>query len=238
MSTISIPGSSNVDITVYGPGTVIAGNGNDRIDITGQGSIIVGSGHDTLTLNTTGVISQVGSLGHDTIYTGTGNSVVYEQGLATVHGAFGALDIYGGSMEVKYYNGVPVESVLSGHATLIGGATDPEFLAGPGTSYMQGGTGNDTFVGGSGHATMIGGTGQNLFEFITKESGGQDIIKNFVAGHDQLYVEGYSLSYLESHHDISTHGGNTYITIDSGQTTIELQGVSTLKASDFTTIKH
>jgi hypothetical protein len=58
VSTISIPGSSNVDITVYGPGTVIAGNGNDRIDITGQGSIIVGSGHDTLTLNTTGVISQ------------------------------------------------------------------------------------------------------------------------------------------------------------------------------------
>lgn len=235
---VSIPGSNNVDLKIYGDGTVVAGNGNDNIDVTGYGNIIVGSGHDTLTLNSSGIVSQVGSHGLDTITVGTGDAVIYEQGLATVHGVFGALDFYGGTMEVKYYHGVPVEQALSGHMTMIGGATDPEFLAGPGTSYMIGGKGSDTFVGGTGHATMIGGSSSNLFEFITKEVGGQDIIKNFVSGHDQLYVEGESLSYLQAHHDISVHGGNTYISLDGGATTIELQGVSALKASDITTIKH
>ena len=65
--------------------------------------------------------------------------------------------------------------------------------------------------------------------------GGQHVIKNFVSG-DQLYIEGYSLSALQS--DISTHGGNTYISIDGGKTTIELEGVTHLKASDITTNKH
>lgn len=235
---VSIAGSTNFDLKIYGDGTVVAGNGNDNIDITGTGKIIVGSGHDTLTLNYSGVISQLGSHGLDTINVGSSDAVIYEQGQATIHGVFGALDFYGGTMEVKYYNGVPVEQALSGHMTMIGGALDPEFLAGPGTSYMIGGTGADTFVGGTGHATMQGGSSNNLFEFIAKEVGGQDVIKNFVSGHDQLYVEGESLSYLQSHHDISVHDGNTYISLDGGATTIELQGVTTLKASDITTVKH
>ena len=235
---ISVAGSTNFDLKIYGDGTVVAGNGNVNIDITGNGNILVGSGHDTLTLNTSGVISQLGSHGLDTINVGTNDAVLYEQGQATVHGVFGALDFYGGTMEVKYINGVAVEQALSGHMTMIGGAADPEFLAGPGTSYMIGGKGADTFVGGTGHATMQGGSSYNLFEFITKEVGGQDIIKNFVSGHDQLYLEGESLAYLQAHHDITVHDGNTYITMDGGATTIELQGVTSLRASDITTIKH
>jgi hypothetical protein len=235
---ISIPGSGNVDLTIYGDGVIKVGDGNDKLDITGYGQMFVGSGHDTLTLNTSGIISQMGSHGLDTITVGSSDAVIYEQGQATIHGVFGALDFYGGEMEVKYYNGIPVETALSGHMTMIGGAVDPEFLAGPGTSYMLGGTGSDTFVGGTGSATMIGGTSINLFEFITKEVGGHDIIKNFVSGHDQLYLEGESLAYLEAHHDISVSGGNTYISLDNGKTTIELQGVTSLKASDITTIKH
>jgi len=235
---ISIPGSGNVDMTIYGNGTVIAGNGADKIDITGYGNITVGGGHDTLTLNYSGIISQIGSNGLDTINVGTNNAVIYEQGQATVHGVFGALDFYGGAVEISYYNGVPVETALSGHVTMIGGATDPEFVAGAGTSYMVGGTGADTFGGGTGNATMVGGSATNLFEFVTKEVGGHDLIKNFVSGHDQLYLEGDSLAYLEANHDISVHDGNTYISLDGGATTIELQGVTTLKASDITTIKH
>ena len=68
--------------------------------------------------------------------------------------------------------------------------------------------------------------------------GGQHVIQNFVSGQDQLYIEGHSLSWLQSHHDISTSGGNTYISIDGGKTTIELQGVTSLNPSDVTTHKH
>ena len=41
---------------------------------------------------------------------------------------------------------------------------------------------------------------------------------------DKLYLEGHSLSYLQSHGDITHSGGNTYISLDGGATKIELTG--------------
>jgi len=122
-----------------------------------------------------------------------------------------------------------------GHTVMIGGARSNEFIGGAGTTVMKGGTGNDTFVGGSGYDTMTGGAGRNLFEFIQSAAGGQHVITNFVSGQDQLYLEGYSLSYLQSHHDITVSGGNTYISLDGGKTTVELQGITSLKGTD---VKH
>ena len=238
---ISISGSGNVDINVFGRHTVIAGNGNDRIDIHGKGKIIVGSGYDTLTLNTTGVIIQHGSSGHDTINLGTGNDTIYEQGQATVwgsfsHGSFGAATINGGELKVLHHGNVTEDIAVSGQMTLLGSHAHTEFVGGTGSTLMEGGSGHDTFVGGSGQDTM-GGTGHhNLFEFLKADHGGTHVIQNFVSG-DQLYVEGHSLCYLQSHHDITMCGGNTYISIDGGKTTIELQGVTSLKGSDFTTHK-
>jgi Ca2+-binding RTX toxin-like protein len=235
---VSIPGSGKVDLTVYGRGTVIAGSGNDRIDITGQGQIIVGSGHDTLTLGAGGTIWEHGSSGKDTINLGKGDYTIYEQGKATVTGAFGSATISGGELQVVQGWGVTEEIAVSGKLTLQGGASQTEFVGGGGSTLMRGGgKGNDTFVGGSGHDTMIGGSGHNLFEFLKSQAGGQAVITNFVSGHDQLYLEGYSLSWLESHHDITTHGSNTWISLDGGKTTIELEGVKTLKPSDVTTHK-
>jgi Ca2+-binding RTX toxin-like protein len=243
-TTYSIPGSGNVDVTVFGRGTVIAGNGDDSIDIRGKGKIIIGSGHDTLNLHTSGVIEQHGSSGHDTINLGTGNDTIFEQGSATVTGAFskgtfgGATIAGGGDLRVIHSHGVTEDIAVNGTMTLVGSAAPTEFVAIKGSTDMIGGSGNDTFIGGQGHDTMVGGSGHNLFEFISPQQGGQHLIQNFVSGQDQLYVEGHSLAYLETHHDISTHGGNTYISIDGGKTTIELQGVTTLKASDFIGHKH
>jgi Ca2+-binding RTX toxin-like protein len=102
---------------------------------------------------------------------------------------------------------------------------------------MHGGRGDDTFVGGSGHATMTGGSGHNLFEFATHANGGMDVITNFVSGHDKLYLEGKTLSYLQSHGDISVSHGNTFISLDGGQTTVELKGFTHLTSHDVTTHK-
>jgi len=101
---------------------------------------------------------------------------------------------------------------------------------------MKGGLGPDTFIGGSGMETMTGGANHNVFEFLASEAGGHHVITNFIGGQDQLYLEGYSLSYLQQHHDIRISGGNTYISLDGGKTTIELQGVTKLDSSDIT--KH
>lgn len=244
---VSIPGSGKVDVTVFGRGTVVAGAGDDRITITGRGHILVGAGHDTLNLEKGGVIIERGASGQDTIHLGDeGRARIFEQGHATVTGAFGAATIDGGAMRVHHTIGfsngqafaVTKEIAISGNVTMLGAAAHAELVARGGFTSMIGGTGNDTFIGGKGTDVMVGGTGQDLFEFLHRDHGGNHLIKNFVSGQDQLYVEGHSLSWLQSHHDITSSGGNTFISIDGGKTTIELQGVSSLKASDITGHKH
>jgi hypothetical protein len=96
---------------------------------------------------------------------------------------------------------------------------------------MKGKSGSDTFIGGSGHDTMSSVGSKNIFDFVATAKGGQHLITNFISG-DKLNVEGESLSYLQSHHEVSSHGGNTYITLDGGKTTIELLGVKSLKSTD------
>jgi len=129
------------------------------------------------------------------------------------------------------------QAALSGHATLVGGDHCTQFVGGTGSVVMHGGSGNDTFVGGAGHAMMSGGTGHNLFEFVSGEKGGTNLITNFVSGHDKLYLEGQSLSYLQSHGDISVSHGNTFISLDGGATTVELKGFTHLTSHDITTHK-
>jgi Ca2+-binding RTX toxin-like protein len=240
-------GDGNDSITIHGKGKVIAGNGNDTITIFGakggggegghgSSSISVGSGNDSITLFGSGRIVETGFGGHDTINLGSGNDTIYEQGHATVKGSFGGATISGGELIVSHSHGVTEEIAVSGKMTLLGSGSPTEFVGGTGSSVFQGGTGNDTFVGGSGHDTMIGGSGKNIFEFLKSEKGGQHVITNFVAG-DKLYIEGHSLSYLQSHHDITTTSSGTTISIDGGKTTIELKGFTGLNSSDITTHK-
>jgi Ca2+-binding RTX toxin-like protein len=226
---------------VGGWGRAVAGSGNDLITAHGPAAISVGGGADTLTLYSDGTINQYGSSSSDTIDLGTGNDTIYEQGSATVWGAFSndtfrAATIKGGEMIVTHSAGVTDAIAVSGSATLVGSTTTTEFVGGTGSTNMIGNSGSDTFVGGSGYDTMAGVGSNNVFEFLSSESGGQHVIQNFVSG-DQLYIEGYSLSALQSSNDITTSGGNTYISIDGGKTTIELKGVTGLSSGDITTHK-
>jgi Ca2+-binding RTX toxin-like protein len=258
-ATVSISGGGSASVTVYGNGTVYAGNGDDTVKVTGIGKVVVGngndsinvwganasitagSGHDTITLHEGGTITQLGTGGHDTINLGYGSDTVYEQGQATVYGSnsggkFGGATIHGGTLQVSYSGSTETEIAVSGKMTLLGSGACTEFVGGTGTSVFIGGHASDTFVGGSGSDTLIGGTGYNKFEFLSSEAGGQHVITNFVSS-DRLYIEGYTLSYLESHHDVTTANGNTYISIDDGKTTIELKGFTGLNSSDITTHK-
>jgi Ca2+-binding RTX toxin-like protein len=233
-------GNGHDDINVHGDGSVKLGNGNDFIGIWGkEGSISVGSGSDTLDLWRSGTITEHGASGHDTITLFSGNATVTEQGHATVHGSshgtFGNATVVGGQLEV-YQHGENKDVALDGKITIVGGSAPTEFVGGSGSALLKGGSGHDTFVGGSGQDTLVGTGSHNVFEFLSSEQGGQHVIQNFVAG-DTLYVEGHSLSYLQSHGDITTKHGNTIITIDGGKTTIELKGVTSLSWSDFTNHK-
>jgi Ca2+-binding RTX toxin-like protein len=178
-----------------------------------------------VTLGGSGAIVETSFSGHDSINLGSGNDTIVELGKATVTGAFGSATISGGVLTTTTLgDGTHEATALLGNATLAGGF---------GPSELVGGFGNDTFIGGTGNDTMVGGIGTNLFEFT---GGGHHVINNFVSGQDQLYIEGQTLSYLQSHGDVSTHGGSTYINLSDG-TTIQLKGVSHLNSSDVTTHK-
>lgn len=268
---VSISGSGDANVHVYGNGTVIAGNGNDTIRIDGNGAVTVGAGNDQITLHGSGSIFEHGAGGHDTINLGHGHDTITEAGHATVYGSFGSATIQGGTVEFLQHgashDGYDAKhdhdrhdrdgrdsdrhdhldhgsnhsfyevDALSGNATLVGGEHCTEFVGGTGSVIMQGGTGNDTFIGGSGHTTMTGGSAHNLFEFTSSGKGGTDVITNFVSGHDKLYLEGQSLSYLQSHGDVTVSNGNTYISLDGGKTVVELKGFTNLTDHDVTTHK-
>jgi Ca2+-binding RTX toxin-like protein len=219
---------------VFGSGdTVTAGNHNDSIEVQGNGTIKVGTGHDLIDMWGSGSITA--AKGHDTIYLGHGHDTLTIKGTAEVHTGTGCATVTGGTFEFNYLKtGVADYIAHSGSQTLLGAVGPTEYVGGTGKTSMVGGAGNDTFVGGSGHDTMVGGTGTNLFEFLKTEKGGTHVISNFVSGQDKLYLEGYSLSYLETHKDVTTHGGNTYIHLDGGKTTIELKGFTGLSDTDVT----
>jgi len=244
---VSISGGGKADVHIYGNGSVAAGNGCDTISISGNGNITVGAGNDQITLQGSGAIIQNNSateFGHDTINLGSGNDTISEAGRATVYGAFGSATVEGGKFEFLRGSGsmcsqnvVYQEIAKSGSATLVGGDHSTQFIGGTGSVVMHGGSGNDTFIGGTGHDTMTGGTGHNLFDFSCHGFGGTGVITNFVSGNDKLYLEGQTLSYLQSHGDITVNSGNTYINLDGGHITVELKGFTNLTSQDVTTHK-
>jgi Ca2+-binding RTX toxin-like protein len=259
MTYVSISGGGNASVHIYGSGSVVAGNGNDTITIDGHGSITVGAGNDSInlgrgndTISEAGRASVHGAFGSATIVGGNFDFLKVQVGSDSGQ----HVNTYGDDGGRHDGGFVYQDIALSGKATLVGGDHCTQFIGGAGSVVMQGGTGgNDTFVGGSGQATMTGGTGHNLFiggsgqAIMTGGTGGQnlfefgcgtkgtDVITNFVSGHDQLYLEGQSLSYLQSKGDVSVSHGNTYISLDGGQTTVELKGFTSLTSTDVTTHK-
>ncbi len=232
--TIRIDGSGNVSvgagndsITLNGPGYILEHNSGSMI---GNDTINLGSGNDTLT--EAGKATVYGAFGSASVEGGKFqflqlgsngqqvNSASTSAYNPNAHGQGSGPSAVGAGSSTYTYQ----DLAINGAATLLGGSNATQFIGGSGSVVMQGGSGNDTFMGGSGEATMTGGTGNNLFDFGFAAKGGTSVITNFVSGHDQLYLEGQSLSYLQSSGDITVSHGNTYIALDGGQTTIELKG--------------
>jgi Ca2+-binding RTX toxin-like protein len=238
--TTSISGGGDQLVTVFGKGSLLVGGGNDTINITGHGHLTVGGGNDWLTLGGGGSITEFGNSGNDTITLGAANDTINIQGMATISGAwgsFGSATLSGGELDVSAHGSTIKADAVSGSATLLGGLVPTEFVAGSGFTSLMGGSAADTFIGGSGVDTMTGGTGTNLFEFDHASKGGISLITNFVSGSDTLYLDGHSLSFLQSKGDITTSGGNTFISLNHGATSIELKGFTGLSSTDVTTHK-
>ncbi len=241
-------GSGNDNIKVMGSGSMSVGGGQDLLRLNGSGRIVqtgspgrdtisLGMGSDTIIVQGRAVVSeanlptfsarQVLNIGAGDLnyvadaYRYRGEPIFHPAYLAATAGS---ATVVGGQLQVVHSHGVTVDMAVSGTATLVGGFTATMFVGGAGSTVMKGGSGEDTFVGGSGRDVMTGVGNRNVFEFLASNKGGQHVIMNFVAG-DQLNVEGHTLAYLNTHNEVTSHGGNTFISVDGGRTSIELQGV-------------
>jgi Ca2+-binding RTX toxin-like protein len=247
-------GWGNDRISIGAIGHVSVGGGNDTLTLSGGGefrqsglhghdTINLGSGNDTIYEQGNATVQGLSSMNGIPGRFDHGGWFRNPYGAPLGSSTFGSATIAGGELQVLHSNGVTEDMAVSGKMTLVGGQAATEFIGGSGSTVMRGGSGNDTFVGGSGstvmrggsgsdtfvggsgHDTMVGGSGHNVFEFLASEQGGQHVITNFVSS-DQLDVEGQSLQYMWSHNEITTRDGNTYISVDGGKTTVELQGVT------------
>jgi len=253
LANISITGGTSPSVAVYGNNLgVSAGVGTDSVgNVNVSTTASVGS-LNTLTINES--LKALSALGVDTINLGSGADTIVQSGQATIANAFSVagptgVNTYSTASTTLANARTDVNGVLGGTkadvsavSTVIGGALDEARVTGQnGITDVSGvfsGVKADaaTVVGGTGVSTLTGGTGSTLFEFLGNDTGSQSTITNFVST-DKMYVEGYSLSYLQANHDISTQGGNTYISIDGGKTSIELKGFTGLNSSEITTHK-
>ncbi len=228
MASISISGGASPSVAVYGKAlnaTVALGSGS------GHDTINLGLGNDTIVQTGQATTVGSGSLGSSSITGGTLGEVQ-----TTLHNAL--TDVSGVTTGVGLYGGAV--------STVIGGALDEVTTFAQNTlkdtrtdlSGVFSGVSQDvaTITGGTGGDSLAGGAGKNVFEFLSGDAGGHHTITNFVS-QDQLYVDGYSLSYLAAQHDISVQGGNTFINIDGGKTSIELKGFTGLNSSEIVTHK-
>lgn len=162
-------------------------------------SVIGGDdGPNTLSWTTKKPILMYGHDGDDILKSGTGNDKVY-----------------GGDGDDEI-------STYQGNDEIMGGDGNDIIYAGTGNDLMNGGDGDDVIWSHGGNDTMTGGDGIDSFAILTGD--GADIIKDFVAGVDKIYLD--ELRFNESQFaSIATKTATgTLLTFDA-TTSVLLEGV-------------
>jgi serralysin len=94
---------------------------------------------------------------------------------------------------VGYMLGANVENLfLTGTKAIngTGNTLDNQIAGNSAVNTLTGGAGNDTLSGGLGNDILVGGDGQDIFVFDTAPgSKNRDVIKDFVAADDTIYIE-------------------------------------------------
>jgi Ca2+-binding RTX toxin-like protein len=220
---------------------LITSTGNDQI-FGGSGSETVaasGSGTDLITANSSklfftggaGSATIYGGSGSDTFFGGSGSAYVVggSAGNNFLYSGTGAATLFGGgSGDQLFANGAgQYIHAGAGNETLDGfGASGSNTLyAGPGADEITTGTAVDTVVAGTGTAT-ISALGTPLFEFISGQAGGSDLVQNLTSvSQVNIHLQGYGggeEAYALANQ--STSSGSLIVNLTDG-TTITFQNI-------------
>ncbi|KAF0174828.1 MAG: hemolysin-type calcium-binding repeat family protein [Rhodobacteraceae bacterium] len=185
-------GGASVDI-VTNTGTlrggVDLGAGNDVLNNKGgtvTGLILGGEGDDRFVLSTTAETID-GGAGFDTLDLSSYTSAVLidlnvaanNRGAAALRDSFSGIEAIIGTTRADVLRGDAGDNLFNG----LGGSDN-----------LSGGAGADTLEGGAGKDVLTGGDGADVFLF-TSSKGMNDQITDFVAGVDQIRLEGSAFGY-------------------------------------------
>jgi len=92
-----------------------------------------------------------------------------------------------------------------------------------GANRLEGRGGVDVLNGRLGNDTLVGGDDHNVF--MINQNSGNDIIEDFVIGLDRIVIVESGLASTASFATFTFNGSDTFISFDSGNTTITVQGV-------------
>ena len=176
-------GQGNDVINITDPGTPrelgllddrqgFSGGGNDFLNGNlGNDTIFAGEGNDLLFGEGGDDFLQDGG-GSNTLSGGDGADTIIARENNTIDGGAGN-DVVGmdpGVFVIQLGDGddlcVPLDSALSGMATIDGGAGNDEITGTGGGDSLTGGIGTDTLDGEAGADTVAGGAGADLFQFF------------------------------------------------------------------------
>lgn len=161
--------ADNQLVGLGGDDRLVGGRGDDKIS--------GGSGDDDLK----------GRRGDDEISGGNGNdNLAGNRGDDQLLGEAGADNISGGRGDDWLDGG-------NGDDLLRGGRGDDDLSGGAGDDILRGGRGNDTLDGGEGDDILIGGRGADTFVFSANS--GDDVIRNFESGKDQIDLTILNLTF-------------------------------------------
>ncbi len=242
-NTLSL-GSGAVSVNSMGNDTITAGAGPATVNATGNALVIAngplaflntGQGSATVVgVNGTAPVTifggQGGGLfagskgGGNVIAAGTQSSVIFGEGNNDIMAANGS--------------GQDLIAAGSGNEAIIGvnGSGNNVFWGGSGSDIFGAGSGTDFYIAGSGSNTIIGGTGADFYSILKGfSSGGSVDIFGFNPGKgDALFLAGgYGANEAANAVASETVSGGVTMLHLSDNTTIKLEGVTNLNASNF-----
>lgn len=159
---------------------------NQLVGLSGDDHLVGGRGDDKIS-GGAGDDHLVGRRGDDTILGNDGDdNIAGHRGDDHLWGNRGDDDISGGRGDDWLVGG-------SGDDLLRGGRGDDDLSGSTGDDILRGGRGNDTLDGGEGDDLLIGGRGADTFVF--GENSGNDVIRKFESGMDQIDLTALNLTF-------------------------------------------
>lgn len=193
-----------------------------------------GSGNDLLTGNNANNRLEGGD-GDDRLAGLNGNDRLFGDGHQDLLLGGGGRDRLFGGDDNDRLNGGGGNDRLNGddgNDILAGKGGRDRMNGGDGNDTLNGNGGNDILTGGRGNDTMNGGGGRDIFVFNFDIDSGNDRIRSYSDGTDQIRITGRDTSQF-SDLDIDQVGGNAVVSFGLSQITLLGVDSSDLGASDF-----